>query len=144
MSGMGFTYAMPYAMVPDAIEYDYLETGERTEGAFYGIWTFCFKIGQALALGTGSAPDDPLAVAGDERTRTVGSRELRQERKIPSAIGWQVNPGVRWPLVNALTRKRPSVEATPQGELVCHRFDYYVFDHDVFHGWESCIMLIPK
>jgi len=49
--GMGFTYAMPYAMVPDAIEYDYLETGERTEGAFYGIWTFCFKIGQALALG---------------------------------------------------------------------------------------------
>jgi GPH family glycoside/pentoside/hexuronide:cation symporter len=50
-TGMGFTYAMPYAMVPDAIEYDYLETGERTEGAFYGIWTFCFKIGQALALG---------------------------------------------------------------------------------------------
>jgi GPH family glycoside/pentoside/hexuronide:cation symporter len=50
-SGMGFTYAMPYAMVPDAIEYDYLMTGERTEGAFYGIWTFCFKIGQAIALG---------------------------------------------------------------------------------------------
>ena len=49
--GMGFTYAMPYAMVPDAIEYDYLQTGERTEGAFYGIWTFCFKIGQAAALG---------------------------------------------------------------------------------------------
>jgi GPH family glycoside/pentoside/hexuronide:cation symporter len=50
-SGMGFTYALPYAMVPDAIEYDYLKTGERTEGAFYGIWTFCFKIGQAVALG---------------------------------------------------------------------------------------------
>ncbi len=50
-SGMGFTYAIPYAMVPDAIEYDYLMTGERAEGAFYGIWTFCFKIGQAVALG---------------------------------------------------------------------------------------------
>ncbi len=49
--GMGFTYAMPYAIVPDAIEYDYLLTGERTEGAFYGIWTFGMKIGQAVALG---------------------------------------------------------------------------------------------
>jgi len=48
--GMGFTYAMPWAIVPDAVEYDYLVTGERTEGAFYGIWTFAIKIGQALAL----------------------------------------------------------------------------------------------
>lgn len=63
--GMGFTYAMPYAMVPDAIEHDYLLTGERTEGAFYGIWTFGIKIGQAVALGitgavlslTGYVPD---------------------------------------------------------------------------------------
>lgn len=49
-TGFGFTYAMPYAIVPDAVEYDYLLTGERTEGAFYGIWTFGIKIGQALAL----------------------------------------------------------------------------------------------
>ena len=48
--GFGFTYAMPYAIVPDAVEYDYLLTGERTEGAFYGIWTFGIKMGQALAL----------------------------------------------------------------------------------------------
>lgn len=48
--GLGFTYVMPYAIVPDAIEYDYLLTGERTEGSFYGIWTFMLKIGQALAL----------------------------------------------------------------------------------------------
>ncbi|HSV96480.1 MAG TPA: MFS transporter [Spirochaetota bacterium] len=49
-TGFGFTFAMPYAIVPDAVEYDYLLTGERTEGAFYGIWTFGIKIGQALAL----------------------------------------------------------------------------------------------
>lgn len=63
--GMGFTYAMPYAMIPDAVEYDFLLTGERTEGAFYGIWTFGIKIGQAVALGitgivlslTGYVPD---------------------------------------------------------------------------------------
>jgi GPH family glycoside/pentoside/hexuronide:cation symporter len=48
--GLGFTYVMPYAIVPDTIEYDYLLTGERTEGSFYGIWTFMLKIGQALAL----------------------------------------------------------------------------------------------
>lgn len=48
--GFGFTYAMPYAIVPDTIEYDYLLTGERREGAFYGIWTWALKIGQALAV----------------------------------------------------------------------------------------------
>lgn len=48
--GFGFTYALPFAIVPDAIEYDYLKTGERREGAFYSIWTWGFKIGQALAI----------------------------------------------------------------------------------------------
>ena len=48
--GMGFTYVMPHAMMPDTIEYDYLLTGVRREGAFYGIWTFGTKIGQAVAL----------------------------------------------------------------------------------------------
>jgi GPH family glycoside/pentoside/hexuronide:cation symporter len=48
--GFGFTYALPYAIVPDAIEYDYLKTGQRREGAFYGIWTWALKIGQALAV----------------------------------------------------------------------------------------------
>jgi GPH family glycoside/pentoside/hexuronide:cation symporter len=48
--GFGFTYALPFAIVPDAIEYDYLKTGERREGAFYSIWTWGFKIGQALSI----------------------------------------------------------------------------------------------
>jgi len=48
--GFGFTYALPFAIVPDTIEYDYLQTGERREGAFYSIWTWGFKIGQALAV----------------------------------------------------------------------------------------------
>ncbi len=48
--GQGLTFAMPFSIVPDAVEYDYLVTGERTEGAFYGMWTFGIKIGQALAM----------------------------------------------------------------------------------------------
>lgn len=59
--GLGLTYVMPWAMVPDAVEYDYLLSGERTEGAFYGIWTFGIKIGQAIALAITGAV---LSVAG--------------------------------------------------------------------------------
>ncbi|MBU2515262.1 MFS transporter [bacterium] len=49
--GLGFLYVTPWAIVPDAIEYNYFLTGKKTEGAFYGIWTFGIKIGQAIALG---------------------------------------------------------------------------------------------
>jgi len=48
--GFGLTYVPPYAMVADAIEYDYLRVGERREGAFFGIWQWGNKIGQALAV----------------------------------------------------------------------------------------------
>ncbi len=48
--GLGFLYALPYAIVADSIEYDYLCTGERREGAFFGIWAWGLKIGQALAI----------------------------------------------------------------------------------------------
>jgi len=47
--GMGLLYAMPYAIVADSIEYDYLGTGERREGAFFGIFTWGLKMGQAAA-----------------------------------------------------------------------------------------------
>ncbi len=52
--GVGFGYVAPYAMVPDTIEVDAIRSGKRNEGAFYGIWLFTSKIGQALAwLATG-------------------------------------------------------------------------------------------
>jgi GPH family glycoside/pentoside/hexuronide:cation symporter len=49
-AGVGFSYVAPFAMVPDAIEYDAHATGERKEGAFYGMWTFTAKLGQSLAV----------------------------------------------------------------------------------------------
>ncbi len=63
--GQGFTMAMPYAIVADAVEYDYLLTGKRREGAFYGVWTFSTKLGIAIGLAisglvlsaTGYVPD---------------------------------------------------------------------------------------
>ncbi len=52
VAGIGFAtqYVMPYAMVPDVVEYDYAETGNRREGVFYGMWTFVSKSGQALGI----------------------------------------------------------------------------------------------
>ncbi len=49
-AGYGFTFALPFTIVADAIEYGYLKTGERREGAFFGVWTWGFKMGQALAI----------------------------------------------------------------------------------------------
>ena len=48
--GFGALFPMPYAIVADAIEYDYMRTGQRREGAFFGIWTWGLKIGQALGI----------------------------------------------------------------------------------------------
>jgi GPH family glycoside/pentoside/hexuronide:cation symporter len=48
--GVGFSYVAPFAMVPDAVEYDAIKTGERKEGAYYGIWTFIAKVGQSLSV----------------------------------------------------------------------------------------------
>lgn len=49
--GNGFVFPTPYAMVPDAIDKDYLDTGIRKEGAFYGTWTLLTKSGQGIANG---------------------------------------------------------------------------------------------
>jgi GPH family glycoside/pentoside/hexuronide:cation symporter len=48
--GVGFSYVSPFAMVPDTVEFDAVKTGERKEGAYYGMWTFTSKSGQALAV----------------------------------------------------------------------------------------------
>ena len=48
--GVGFSYVAPFAMVPDAIEYEARRSGIRSEGAYYGMWTFISKLGTALAL----------------------------------------------------------------------------------------------
>ncbi|MBN1837309.1 MAG: MFS transporter, partial [Spirochaetales bacterium] len=48
--GLSTTYPMPWSMVPDTVEYGYLQTGERREGGYYGLWTFISKVGQALAI----------------------------------------------------------------------------------------------
>ena len=48
--GVGFSYVAPFAMVPDTVEFDAAKTGERKEGAYYGMWTLISKCGTALSI----------------------------------------------------------------------------------------------
>lgn len=48
--GISVCYLVPTAMLPDVIELDELQTGQRREGVFYGFLVFMQKM--ALALGT--------------------------------------------------------------------------------------------
>ncbi len=47
---LGFSYVAPYAMLPDAVEVDAIQTGVKKEGSFYGMWTFLSKVGQSVAF----------------------------------------------------------------------------------------------
>ena len=52
IGGIGFStqYVMPWAIIPDIVEYDAIKNTTRREGVFYGLWTFVSKFGQAFAL----------------------------------------------------------------------------------------------
>lgn len=79
-AGFGAQYAMPFAILPDVVEYDLAENGRRREGVYYGLWTFVSKLGQAFAMAlagwvlalSGYAP----GAAGQSETAIFGIRTL--------------------------------------------------------------------
>lgn len=48
--GVSSAYLVPWSMVPDTIELDELENGQRREGLFYSLMVLAQKLGLALAL----------------------------------------------------------------------------------------------
>ena len=52
MAGIGVStaYLIPWSMIPDVIELDELQTGQRREGIFYAFMVFLQKLGLALGL----------------------------------------------------------------------------------------------
>jgi GPH family glycoside/pentoside/hexuronide:cation symporter len=48
--GISTAYLIPWSMIPDVIELDELETGQRREGLFYGFMVLLQKLGLALGL----------------------------------------------------------------------------------------------
>lgn len=47
--GVGFAFATPWAMLPDAIAWQ--PDTVYNEGCYYGVWTFASKLGQAISTG---------------------------------------------------------------------------------------------
>lgn len=43
-------YVLPLSIAADVIDYDELQTGQRREGAFFGLWTLTMKLVAALAI----------------------------------------------------------------------------------------------
>lgn len=52
MAGFGVStaYLIPWSMIPDVIELDELNTGQRREGVFYGFMVLLQKVGLAIGL----------------------------------------------------------------------------------------------
>ncbi len=52
VAGLGFSaqWVFPWSMLPDVVEYDQKETGERREGTFYGVWALLNKFTNALGV----------------------------------------------------------------------------------------------
>ncbi len=48
--GVSTAYLIPWSMIPDVIELDELETGQRREGVFYGFMVLLQKVALALGL----------------------------------------------------------------------------------------------
>jgi glycoside/pentoside/hexuronide:cation symporter, GPH family len=48
--GVSTAYLIPWSMIPDVIELDELQTGQRREGVFYGFMVLLQKFGLAFGL----------------------------------------------------------------------------------------------
>ncbi|HHC07219.1 MAG TPA: MFS transporter [Actinobacteria bacterium] len=48
--GISAHWVIPWAMLPDVVEYDQLETGERREGMYFGVYGLVDKIFRTLGL----------------------------------------------------------------------------------------------
>lgn len=49
-AGIATAYVIPWAMVPDIIEYDQAQTGQRREGSYYAFASFFQKLATGIAI----------------------------------------------------------------------------------------------
>ena len=86
--GVSVGYLIPNAMLPDVMELDELETGERREGVFFGFFVFLQKT--ALALGT-FIVGQVLALAGYQAAG-AGAGGVEQPASALLAIRLAIGP----------------------------------------------------
>lgn len=81
-AGIACAYVLPWSMIPDVVEFDQLQTGERREGSYYAFASFFQKLaagvaiwamGQALAFADYINPSatDPLPVQPVEAVQAI-------------------------------------------------------------------------
>jgi GPH family glycoside/pentoside/hexuronide:cation symporter len=72
--GVGAAHVLPWAIVPDAIEWDEYQTGERHEGMFYSLITLMQKVAASIAV--------PLALLILEASGYVPKAAIQPESAI--------------------------------------------------------------
>ena len=50
--GVSVCYLIPWSLLPDVVDLDEVETGQRREGIFYGFFVFLQKLGISLGIAT--------------------------------------------------------------------------------------------
>jgi GPH family glycoside/pentoside/hexuronide:cation symporter len=92
-AGVAVAYLVPWAMLPDVMELDELQTGQRREGVYYGFMVFLQKAGIGLAiwlLGIALASAGYLAPSDTVQTPVQPESALRAIRlfigPVPAAI----------------------------------------------------------
>jgi len=87
-SGIATAYVIPWAMVPDVVEYDQVRSGQRREGSYYAFASFFQKLATGAALwGMGMA----LAMTGYITPKITGPLPVQPERAI-NAIRYFIGP----------------------------------------------------
>jgi glycoside/pentoside/hexuronide:cation symporter, GPH family len=87
--GVATAYLVPWAMLPDVIELDELETGRRREGTFYGFFVLLQKAGLAIGL---FLVGQVLALAGYITPPPGTTTPIVQPDSALLAIRWMIGP----------------------------------------------------
>jgi len=87
-SGIATAYVIPWAMVPDVIEHDELQTGQRREGSYYAFASFFQKLATGAAVW---AMGQALYRAGYV-TPTLAVPVPEQSRQVIQVIRWFMGP----------------------------------------------------
>jgi len=103
--GVSAAHVIPWSIIPDAVEWDELQTGQRHEGTFYSLVTLMQKVASSLAL--------PLALLVLDRSGYVANLARQSARTllaIRALVGLVpallLSGGIAFALVYPLSREK--------------------------------------